>query len=124
MFTQTGPMTGFWSGTGFVSHFDGTAWSPIRVLTFNPPSISEPIVRIWELAPNDVWALTALTLQSPVFAGTGRWHFDGATWTGTQAHDVPEAFMFPAESGSGTFVFGPHDRWRVGVGGLWQRNTQ
>jgi hypothetical protein len=34
-------------------------------------------------------------------------------------------FMFPEpQTQLGSFVFGPHDRWTVGLLGAWQRNTQ
>jgi hypothetical protein len=105
---------------GFVSHFDGTAWSPALTLTV-PPSDSQSLARIWELAPNDVWGLT----DNSGFP-TRTWHFDGATWTSGlagQGQD-PAAFMFPIGSGIGTFVFGPHDRWRVGELGTWERSVQ
>ena len=106
---------------GFVSHFDGAAWSPLEFLTFARLRGNEPIVRIWEVAPNDVWALTDILL---VGNQSGLWHFDGATWTGSPSAGDPAAFMFPAGSGTGTFVFGPHDRWRTGEYGVWQRSTQ
>jgi hypothetical protein len=33
--------------------------------------------------------------------------------------------MFPNPGEAlGSFVFGPHDRWLVGVLGAWERNTQ
>ena len=105
---------------GFVSHFDGTAWSAIEVLTFGPPvSRSEAVVRIWELAPNDIWALSDVAVQGDA---TGKWHFDGATWTGSLGNDDGAAFMFPPQSGTRTFAFGPHDLWRITTG--WQRSTQ
>ena len=113
---------GAFVGTGgIVSHFDGSAWSPVEVLTFAPPKASGPLLRIWELAPNDVWALTDATMLGD---RRGFWHFDGVTWTETFLADSPATFMFPARSSTGTFVFGPHDRWRTGGGGVWQRSTQ
>jgi hypothetical protein len=103
---------------GFVSHFDGTSWSPAEVLTLSDAVVSEPIERVWALAANDVWALTR-----PIRGGViGYWHFDGTAWTGTRDRETPETFMFPQMSRA-SFVFGPHDRWIVGGFGRWQRST-
>ncbi len=63
------------SAAGFVSHFDGSAWSPALGLTGGAGGF--PANRIWELAPNDVWMLTQPILRGLV----GYWHFDGTAWT-------------------------------------------
>jgi hypothetical protein len=104
----------------FVSHFDGTAWSPIEELVFFTDG-PYPGERIWELAPNDVWIANAF---SHAYGFHGYWHFDGATWAGEAIHeDDPRLFMFPNHSGA-SFIFGPHDRWLVDVNGTCQRNTR
>ena len=36
----------------FVSHFDGQSWSAVESI---PTITSDPIWRVWALAPNDVW---------------------------------------------------------------------
>jgi hypothetical protein len=105
--------------SGFVAHFDGTAWSPVNLLTRNNGGF--PMRRIWALAPNDVWALT-----QPLFRDlVGYWHFDGTAWTEQDMPDSPTTFMFPRPADAlGSFVFGLHDRWVVGVLGAWMHNTQ
>jgi hypothetical protein len=107
------------SGAAFVSHYDGTAWSPAEVLTA-PFASPGPIARIWALAADDVWALSDRTLSGGVHI---LYHFDGAAWTGMLFDDEPLPFVFPNGDG-GSFVFGEHDRWRVDVMGTWQRNTR
>jgi hypothetical protein len=111
------------SGAGptgaFVSHFDGTAWSPAQVL--NQDSGGYPGHRIWELAPNDVWMLT-----QPVFRGQVQyWHFDGSAWSQVFTVPTPTQWMFPQPGqGHGSFVFSPTDRWVVGALGEWKRSTE
>ena len=110
---------------GFVAHFDGAAWSPVEVLTVPSFNISQTVYRIWELAPNDVWAnIGQLSLRGggpKVF-----WHFDGSTWTSEVIDPampaMPDPFVFP-NGIDASFVFGPHDRWRADFGGMLQRNT-
>jgi hypothetical protein len=110
------------SGTvpAFVSHFDGTTWSPVQLLTGNPELATAPVVRIWELGPDDVWGAT--DRFAPDGRSIGFWHFDGTEWTGSFMLGSPATFMFPNAYG-GSFVFGPRDRWQVGRSGLWQRST-
>lgn len=107
------------STTGFVSHYDGTAWSPVQVLTSEIGS-SDAVLRIWALSPADVWALTDRSLSG---GRTIYHHFDGTAWTSVLAVSPP-TFVFPGGSSGGSFVFGEHDRWRATFSGTWQRNTQ
>jgi hypothetical protein len=111
---------------GFVSHFDGTAWSPVERLTFSIMSISQSVLRIWQLAPDDVW----MTVGQLSLRGGGPdayMHFDGSTWTEllqdptTLPPPVPPV-VFPNRYRP-SFIFGPHDRWRADLFGTWQRNT-
>jgi hypothetical protein len=95
------------------------------VLTFPGFNRTQVVYRIWELAPNDVWA----TVGQLSLRGGGPkayWHFDGTTWTDLTIDpsqpSAPEPFVFPAVE-QPSFVFGPHDRWVVGFGGRFQRNT-
>jgi hypothetical protein len=103
--------------TAFTSHFNGTAWSSIETRTSSFGTDAVP--RIWELAPNDVWAATDRTLSGgiPIY-----WHFDGTAWSEVVARPSAATFMLPNQDG-GSFVFGANDRWIVGAMGLWQRNT-
>jgi hypothetical protein len=110
---------------GFVAHFDGQAWSPVEVLTVPGFNLSQSVLRIWELAPNDVWA----TLGQLSLRGGGPrafWHFDGTAWTSELIDPSMPAsadpFVFP-NNDRPSFVFGPHDRWRVDFGGRFQRST-
>jgi hypothetical protein len=110
---------------GFVSHFDGQAWSPVEVLTFSVAGISEQVRRIWQLAPDDVWAAVGqLSLRGG--GPDAYWHFDGTAWTerlvDQQSGQSVETFVFPNRERP-SFVFGPHDRWRADFFGIWQRNT-
>jgi hypothetical protein len=109
---------------GYVAHFDGHAWSPVDVLTV-PGFFSQSVERIWELAPNDVWA----TIGQLELRGGGPkvfWHFDGTTWTASIIDQLmpsmPDPFMFP-NGIDPSFVFGPHERWIANSGGGLQRNT-
>jgi len=104
---------------GFVAHFDGTTWAPVVPVSENSGGF--PVHRIWELAPNDVWALT-----QPLFRNlVGYFHFDGTTWTSLAQPDSAQTFMFPLPGAAlNSFVFGPHDRWIVGTLGTWERSTQ
>ncbi len=109
--------TNFFQPPGFTAHFDGSSWSPVE---FQPTS-GFPFHRIWELGPNDVWVLA-----QPVFRDiVDYWHFDGTSWTDEAMPPSAATFMFP-EPGAAldSFVFGPHDRWIVGLLGTWERNTQ
>lgn len=102
---------------GFTAHFDGSAWSPVEL----QPASGFPFHRIWELAPNDVWVVTQLIFRDIV----DYWHFDGTSWQEEQMSPSAATFMFPEpETALGSFVFGPHNRWTVGVLGAWERNTQ
>jgi hypothetical protein len=112
---------------GFVSHFDGAGWSPALPLTF-PVSglvVSQPLARIWELAPNDVW-VSAGQLNLRGGGPDAYQHFDGQSWSEmllASTFPLPDPpFMFPNRDRP-SFVFGPHDRWLVDVFGIWQRNT-
>ena len=103
--------------TAFVSHYDGTAWSPAEAL---PSSIGSPgpAARVWALGADDVWAVADRVLSG----GVGiYWHFDGTAWTEMFTEQGP--FVFPNRD-RGSFVFGEHDRWRVDVMGTWQRSTR
>jgi len=114
----TGPFTT--TPVSFVSHFDGTSWSPAEQLEF---LFGEGFVpeRIWELAPDDVWIANDF---SHAYGINGYWHFDGVAWTGEELHeDDPRIFMFPNQNRA-SFVFGPHDRWIVNAHGSWLRNTR
>jgi hypothetical protein len=107
------------AGGGFVSHFDGTAWSPLLVLNANAGS--HPAIRIWSLAPNDVWVLTTLGFAGQI----SFYHFDGTSWTERFIQPSPETYMFPKPvEARGSFSFSPHDVWLVGTLGIWQRNTR
>jgi hypothetical protein len=109
--------TGFFQPPGFTAHFDGTSWSPVEL----QPTSGFAFHRIWEVAPNDVWVLT-----QPVFRDiVDYWHFDGTSWTNLEMPPSAATFMFPEPGVAlGSFVFGPHDRWIVGLLGTWERNTQ
>ena len=103
--------------TAFVSHYDGTAWSPAEAL---PSSIGSPgpAARVWALGADDVWSVADRVLSG----GVGiYWHFDGTAWTEMLTEQGP--FVFPNRD-RGSFVFGEHDRWRVDVMGTWQRSTR
>ena len=54
-------LTGGGSTGAFVSHFDGTIWSPVQALNFNAGGY--PGKRIWALAANDVWMLTRVVFR-------------------------------------------------------------
>ena len=111
-------LSGITAGGGFVSHFDGTAWSPAQVL--NGSAGGFPARRIWELAPNDVWMMT-----QPVFRGlVDYWHFDGTAWTEQLMLPSDQTFMFPKPGEGASFVFGPHDQWFAGQFGTLERRQQ
>ncbi len=103
----------------FVSHFDGTSWSPAALIDF---LFGEYLgERIWALAPDDVWIANDF---SHAYGFNGYWFFDGVTWTGEELHeDDPRIFMFPNQNGP-SFIFGEHDRWLVDRNGTWLRNTR
>ena len=114
---------------GYVAHFDGAAWSPVSVLTFasyGGLSVTQPLARVWQLAPDDVW-VSAGQLELRGGGPDAYMHFDGTTWTqllldltGLPQPEPP--IVFPNRDRP-SFVFGPHDRWRVDFFGIWQRNT-
>ena len=111
---------------GYVAHFDGTAWSPVERLTFSIMSMSPPLLRVWQLAADDVW-VTAGQLSLRGGGPDAYMHFDGTAWTEllqdptTVPQPVPP-FVFPNRDRP-SFVFGPHDRWRADFFGIWQRNS-
>jgi len=116
------------SGSGFVAHFDGAAWSPAQPVTFLNGSLTQqPLPRIWQLAADDVWvAAGQLALRG---GGPDAYaHFDGTSWTEllldlTMQPQPEPPFMFPNHERP-SFVFGAHDRWRADFFGGWQRNTR
>jgi hypothetical protein len=111
-------LSGFGPTGAFVSHFDGTAWSPVQALNAN--SGGYPGRRIWEVAPADVWLMTQRVARGNV----QYYHFDGSAWTELYTHPGPTEWMFPqAGQGLGSFVFSPTDRWVVGPLGEWKRST-
>jgi len=111
---------------GYVAHFDGAAWSPVERLTFSIMSLSPPLLRVWQLAADDVW-VSAGQLSLRGGGPDAYMHFDGTSWTEllqdptTQPPPEPP-FMFPNRDRP-SFVFGPHDRWRADFFGIWQRNS-
>ncbi len=101
------------SSGAIMVHYDGTTWSPTVVG-------GSQMMRVWILATNDVWTVSAYTSSGGVVHYA---HFDGTTWDFPAGEPfVPGPFVLPNRAG-GSFVFGPHDRWIVGNGGLWQRST-
>jgi hypothetical protein len=110
---------------GFVSHFDGTSWSPVDHLKFLSGSFEQQLARIWEIAPDDVW-VSAGQLDLRGGGPDAYQHFDGHAWTEmllAAAFPLPDPpIVFPNRDRP-SFVFGPHDRWLVDAFGIWQRNT-
>lgn len=94
---------------GYVSHFDGKAWSAPLVLRHANKDC--PITRVRALAPNDVWAHTSRSLD---------WHWDGVRWTAVPAPADPAApavgLRAPRFDG---FPLGDQ-LWRVDVDGSWK----
>ena len=114
------------SALGFVAHYDGAAWSPAEVLTFAGYGVSQPLARVWALAPDDVW-VSAGSLALRGGGPDAYMHFDGTAWTEllldlTSLPQPEPPFVFPNRDRPG-FVFGPHDLWRADFFGIWQRNT-
>ena len=103
----------------FVAHFDGASWSPVEPLDNSSYGSDASPSRIWELAPDDVWIATES--RFPFTTSVYR-HFDGASWTLMFLEDDgPQTFMFP-RGATGSFIFGPHDRWLVDERGTWMHN--
>jgi hypothetical protein len=110
------------SAPAFVAHYDGTAWSPIELIT-SDFGAGDPLTRVWALAADDVWVAVFRTFAVGGGLASVYEHFDGTAWTSVLAQPGAEPFMFPNRSGA-SFVFGEHDRWLVDVLGTWQRNTR
>jgi hypothetical protein len=116
----------------FVSHFDGRSWSDAESI---PMLTSDPIWRVWALAPNDVWLrLGPARLEDygnpRGLDGFEYAHFDGQTWSPVRVPlpipddiwmfgDVPPiSFQGPP---MGSFAFGRDDVWTVNRSGRWLR---
>ena len=115
----------------FVSHFDGQSWSAAESL---PMVTSDPIWRVWAVAPDDVWVRMGrarLDDGSPHGVdGFEYWHFDGQAWSPVRVplpipNDIwmfgdtpPLQFQGPPIS---SFSFGPDDLWSVNSAGRWMR---
>lgn len=116
----------------FLSHFDGTAWSPVEPLAI---VASEPGWRLWAVAPDDVWLrIGPARLENggprPV-DGFEYWHFDGYTWTQVLVPlPIPSDIWMFGDDGAfiefearplATFAFSRDDIWAVGEEGRWVR---
>src|SRR6185369_9475565 len=108
------------AGSGLVSHWDGTAWSPVEFITGGPSGTHYPISRLWEVASNNVWVITE--------RGIGEtWeylHFDGTKWTNSQMQPTSDTWMFNGAEPAvaiNSFAFNPDDVWSVGALGAWRR---
>jgi hypothetical protein len=116
-------------GGAFVSHFDGSSWSP--------PQSFDPVItdgdRVWARSPQDVWADTSYRgMRQPSVYPTEFWHYDGTTWNPVPAPSPDDLWMFPdipLASGSiragagGSFAFGPDDVWTAWRYGSLARRT-
>jgi hypothetical protein len=114
----TGPhdvwLTGSSAAGPVVAHFDGGAWSALRVLAGH--NAGAPGTRVWALAPNDVWVLT----RYAVAGAFDTWHFDGTSWTERIGAPTADTWMFPRPGKGASFALGPTDRWWVGDFGGWE----
>ena len=106
--------------TGFTSHFDGTAWSPVEVLTFAAGSAPTPCRASGRWRRTTSGRLTDRELSGGVPL---LWHFDGTAWSELHGSAAGSDVHVSRIGAGGSFVFGPHDRWAVGARGPWQRNT-
>jgi hypothetical protein len=98
----------------FVSHYDGTSWSPIQIVDDR----SVGVARIWMVAPNDVWGDITIEARDPGPGNT--WHFDGTAWTPRFLAPAADRWMFPdpdLDNGlsfpqsSASFSFSRDDVW-------------
>lgn len=108
-------LTGGNAAGAVVAHFDGNAWSPLRILA--GANASAPGARVWAVAPNDVWVLT----RYAVAGAFDYWHFDGATWTERVGAPSSESWMFPRPGQGSGFALSPDARWWAGDFGAIER---
>ena len=111
--------------SAFVSHYDGTGWSPIQFVDGSGVGVA----RIWMVAPNDVWG--DVTLEARDHGPENTWHFDGTTWTPRFLAPQADRWMFPVhglDNGLFTsvaldgFSFSRDDVWAVwNLGGIARR---
>jgi hypothetical protein len=105
---------------GFVSHFDGRTWSPIRVLRHG--AADRKLTGVLARARDDVWVTTT------PFASADDdfvWHWDGQDWTALWLRPSADR---PATADArplnpprfNEFQLGS-ERWTVGANGAWRR---
>ncbi len=87
-------------------HFDGTTWSPTALAT--GPLESGCYGELWSTGPNDAWAV-----RTGSTAGLGFIHWDGASWSHSDAGKPTGGWALPKNAGSDGAVWasGPSDVW-------------
>ena len=99
-----------------------------RVLTFDAfgVAVTQPLARVWELAPDDVWVsaepLRPARRRARRLHALRRHRLDPAVARSAGLPQPAPPFVFPNRDRPG-FVFGPHHRWLADFVGIWQRNT-
>lgn len=98
--------------SGFVWHYDGSAWSALDTIPFLDPTMPPAIFKVWGRGPDDVWICG--------FAGT-LMHFDGAAWARVESgtsrtiltlHAIEGAIAAVGGAGTGVLVEpDPAGRW-------------
>jgi hypothetical protein len=109
----------------FVSHYDGTNWSPIQIVDTSGVGVA----RIWMVASNDVWG--DVTIEARNHGPENTWHFDGTAWTPRFVAPEADRWMFPVpglDNGLFSsvaidgFSFSRNDVWAVwSLGGIARR---
>jgi len=94
---------------GFVTHYDGSSWSPLQVLKHDDKDAA--LIDVVARARDDVWIDTYADVT---------WHWDGATWSAVPRATNPAApAAAPQPPRFDGFQLG-ETTWMVGPGGGWK----